>query len=281
MKYCLSIDIGASNIRLAIIDEQYKIINKVKEGTNKDLDLSEQIFLLYPKLNNKLKLEVVSVGVAGSLDFKRGLIRDVPGLNIFEYDLKSKLEDSFKVDVIINNDASLGAMGEYLMFDKEGVFQYITISTGIGGGLVYKDKLFKGHLGFEQEIGRMIIRDNKTFEQLCSGTALKLNLIKANFNFKYPSDSLVNKDAKHQDIIKNWVSDLAIGVSNVIKIINPSIIVFGGGLGKFLDYYKEDLVIELSKYLPTEVLTELLLEKSRLEDDNVLVGASYLAFNKE
>ena len=73
------------------------------------------------------------------------------------------------------------------------MFQYITISSGIDGGLVYKGELFKGHLGFEQEIGRMIIRDNKTFEQLCSGTALKYNLARGNFNFKYPSDSIINK----------------------------------------------------------------------------------------
>ena len=277
MKYGLVVDLGATNLRVAIVNEKYEIVKKIKCNVDKNKDLAFNIYTEYKKIEENFKLEGIVIGVPGSIDFKNNIIRDLPNLKIKEYDLKSALYKLFKVPIHIVNDASLAAIGEYINYREEKIFQYITISTGIGGGLIYKGKLFEGNNGFEQEIGRISVKD-KLFEELCSGNALKNRLLKENIDEEYASSALLSKNKKYQKVVNAWLDDLSIGIANIIKIINPSIIVFGGGLGVYLDYFKEGLVQRLEKIIPSDVIQDLKLEKSQYGDDSAIIGGVDLIF---
>ena len=175
MRYGLVVDLGATNLRVAIVNDEYKIEKKIKCNVDRSKDIAFNIYTEYKNLNLNYKLEGIVVAVPGSIDFKNNIIRDLPNLKIKEYDLYSALYKLFEIPVKIVNDASLAALGEYLNHKDEKVFQYITVSSGIGGGLIYNGKLFEGNNGFEQEIGRINVNGEK-FESLCSGNALKNRL---------------------------------------------------------------------------------------------------------
>ena len=277
MKHALVIDLGATNLRIALVNEEHKIIKKIKCDVKKSVDIAFTIYTEYKKMNLDIDLEGIVVGVAGSIDFKNNIIRDLPNLKIKEYDLKSALNKLFNVPITIINDASLAAIGEYSLHKEEKVFQYITISSGIGGGLVYKGELFAGDNGFEQEIGRTIVK-GELFEALCSGEAFKNRLLSAGIDEEYPSSALVSQKENYKKVVNEWLDDLSIGISNIVKVINPSMIVFGGGLGSYVEYFRKGLTERLYNYLPKDVVSDLKMLESHYKDDSALIGGSYLIF---
>lgn len=277
MKQGIVVDLGATNLRVAIVDENHNILEKSKIDLDKNKDIAFNIYSEYKKMNKDYKIEKIVVGVPGTINPKNNLIRDLPNIGIKEYDLYSALYKLFKTEVTIINDASLAAIGEYSKHKNEKIFQYITISSGIGGGLIIDGNLFNGNSGFEQEIGRMIVKDKK-FEDLCSGNALKNRLLKENIDEEYPSIALISKKENYKKVVDEWLDDLSIGIANVIKIIDPSIIVFGGGLGMYVEYFKQGLLERLSKDIPIDVLDNLKIVKASYGDDSALIGGSYLIF---
>lgn len=277
MKFGLVVDLGATNLRVSIVNDNHEIVKKEKISSDKNKDIALQIFEEYKKIDVGYSIEKIVVGVPGTINSKKGIIRDLPNLNVNQYDLKSALVNLFGIPVELVNDASLAAIGEYSKHKDEKVFQYITISSGIGGALIYKGELFSGNNGFEQEIGRMVINDD-LFEKKCSGNALKLCLEKNNIFEEYPSNALISKDEKYECVKNEWLNELSIGISNIVKVVNPSIIVFGGGIGVYIDYYKQGLLERLKKELPIDVVDDLKLVEAYYKDDSALVGGSYLIF---
>lgn len=277
MKYGLVIDLGATNLRIALVNEEHEILSRTKVSTDKNIDIAFQIFSEYKKMEWGCSIEKIVVGIPGSIDFKNNIIRDLPNLKIKEYDLKSALVKLFDTEVELINDASLAALGEFSLHKEEKVFQYITISSGIGGGLIYKGKLFEGNNGFEQEIGRINVNGEK-FESLCSGNALKNRLLKAGIDEEYASSALMSTKEEYQKVVGSWLDDLSVGICDLIKVINPSMIVFGGGLGNFIEYYKKGLIDRLKDKLPFDVVDDLKIEKAQYDDDSALVGGSHLIF---
>ena len=87
MKYALVVDLGATNLRVALVNDNYKIIKKVKCNTSKSKDIAFTIFTEFKNMGVDCELAGISVGVPGSIDFKNNIIRDLPNLNIKEYDL--------------------------------------------------------------------------------------------------------------------------------------------------------------------------------------------------
>ena len=277
MRYGLVVDLGATNLRVAVVNSDYKIEKKIKCNVDKSKDIAFTIFTEYKKLNLAYKLEAIVVGVAGSIDFKNKIIRDLPNLKIKEYDLYTALYKLFNVEIKIVNDASLAALGEYLNYKGEKVFQYITISSGIGGGLIYNGKLFEGNNGFEQEIGRIDV-NGESFESLCSGNALKNRLLKENIDEEYASSALMSKKSNYKKVVNEWLDDLSIGIASIVKVVNPGIIVIGGGLGTYLDYFKAGLVERLNDKLPKDVVSDLNIFKAKYGDDSALMGGCSLIF---
>ena len=117
MKYALVVDLGATNLRVALVNENYEILKKVKCSTSKSKDIAFTIFTEFKNMGIDCELSGIAVGVPGSIDFKNNIIRDLPNLNIKEYDLYSALYKLFNVPVKIVNDASLAALGEAFAYD--------------------------------------------------------------------------------------------------------------------------------------------------------------------
>ena len=101
-------------------------------------------------------------------------------------------------------------------------------------------------------------------------------------NFKWKTSDVFATDEaweeEYKKIVNEWLDDLSVGICNIVKVLNPSIIVFGGGIGNYIDYYKKGLLDRLKEQLPIDVVADLKIEKAAFNDDSALVGGSYLIF---
>ena len=89
MKYALVVDLGATNFRIAIVNDNHEIVKKIKTSTDKNVDIAFKIYTEYKNLDVNYDLTAVVVGVPGSINFKGRIIRDLPNIKMNEYDLES------------------------------------------------------------------------------------------------------------------------------------------------------------------------------------------------
>ncbi|MEM2239332.1 MAG: ROK family protein [Candidatus Bathyarchaeia archaeon] len=167
-KYGLGVDIGATNLRVAIGDETGRILSKLIEETDRSQDptaISRQIARMIKSLCKSLNLsfeEVVGIGIGsiGPLNLKRGGIEqpaNIPGVGFVP--IVEPLKEEFKLPVVLLNDCVAAVMGEKFYGDGGSVenLVYITISTGIGAGVYVNGNLLLGKDGNAHEIGHIVI----------------------------------------------------------------------------------------------------------------------------
>ena len=164
MRYSIGIDVGGTNIRIAVVDEDGNLYEVIKESTKaKTIEgLKEQILDLINKVDYK-KYNVCGIGIGVPGPVKPdGTVIYIPNLNIStSFNLKSMIEDVVGLPVYVGNDANVAGLAEAYVGNGKGhnVVQYITMSTGIGGGLVINKKMVIGKNGLAQEIGSMIVKN--------------------------------------------------------------------------------------------------------------------------
>ena len=148
MNYSIGVDVGGTNIRLAVVDELGNIVKVVKERTRKvttPSELVDQIVDMYNQLNAGEYHPIgMGVGVPGPTQQSTGHVYVLSNLGLGGFNLKDMLEAKLNIRVVVGNDAKVAALAEGVLGAGQGahVMQYITISTGIGGGLVIDGKLY-------------------------------------------------------------------------------------------------------------------------------------------
>lgn len=167
-KYGLGVDIGATNLRVAVGDRLGNITAKLMEETDKSrepLAISRQIIRLIKSLCKSLNLDIsefagIGIGSIGPLNLKRGGIEqpaNIPGVGFIP--IVEPLEDEFKLPVVLLNDCVAAVVGEKFYGDGKTVenLVYITISTGIGAGVYVNGNLLLGKDGNAHEVGHIVI----------------------------------------------------------------------------------------------------------------------------
>lgn len=179
MPYGIGVDIGASNIRVALANGGGRIISKVVENTphsGNHLTIPRVISLMIGNLlqENDVPInKILSIGVGsiGPLDLSRGMILKTANLPFKEIPLVSYLRDHFKTNVILVNDAVAGAIGEHI-FGAGKMHEnlvYITVSTGIGAGVYVDGRPLIGKDGNAHEVGHMVIDPEGKLTCGCGG----------------------------------------------------------------------------------------------------------------
>ena len=164
MKYAIGIDVGGTNIRIAVVDENGQLHDVYKESTiATDIEsLRKQILSLIKRIDlSKYKIEGIGIGVPGPVK-PDGTVIYIPNLNIStSFNLKKMIEEETNLPTYVGNDANVAGLAEAFVGNGKGydVVQYITMSTGIGGGLVMNKKMIIGKNGLAQEIGSMIVKN--------------------------------------------------------------------------------------------------------------------------
>lgn len=228
----------------------------------------------------------IGIGTPGfSFKGKLTSIDNVPGL--IGFDLRAYVQKRFKTLVRIENDANCFALAETMHGAAKGRSDVIgvIIGTGFGAGIIIDKKIYKGASGAAGEFGHTMIDPKGPLcrcgirghlEAFVSGPNIIKRYIKAKGKLKDPDPSKIfsSKEAIARKVADQTLEYLAMGIANMINIINPQAIVIGGGVSN-IDFYKE-LKKKASRYAHPVCFKDTVILKNKLGDSSGVIGAASL-----
>jgi glucokinase len=312
-EFIISIDMGGTKVLAALIDSESKIIyrlkkaTKIKEGkADYSKTLSQMIFeILRKKKVKETQVKAVCLGVPGSVNPHSGIIGMAPNLNIKNYNIKEALQKFTKIPVFIENDVNLAALGikNFELSKEIKNVLVVFVGTGIGGGLIFENKIYRGSSFFAGEIGHIIVDPkgplcgcgNKgCFEALASRTAITKEIAKevragkksilskfVRTKIQIKSKSLLNAVNKNDKVTIRCISKACklIGstLANINNLLNLDMIVLGGGVIESLEKFMLPQIKAAFKENSLSVTKNVKLTATKLGDDAALYGGVALA----
>ncbi len=296
MKYALGIDVGGTNIRIGIVNSDGQLFDVIKEKTNANSieTLTNHIFSLIRKIlkTTKYKIEGIGIGVPGPCK-KDGTVIYIPNLNIKDsFNLKEMVAKEFGYPVFVGNDANVAALAEAIVGAGKGyeVVQYLTLSTGIGGGLVVNKQMVVGYNGLAQEVGSMIVRNGGRapsefkakgcVEGEASGTALTIKANEQGLQCQNAGDVFKLASSGNQIAlnIKNaFVEDIAALIGSIVAYMEPDIFVLGGGLMKSKEYFLDEIIKKVDDYVYMSLRGKIKVVCAKYDQDCGIIGAAMQA----
>ena len=294
----LGIDLGGTKIEGIILksDKEPIEIERLRINTEEDKGYNQiinNIKKLVDTLENKVnyKFKKIGIGTPGTLDPETQLLKNSNSQNLNNKSIKSDLENLLGKKVNIENDANCFALAETKfgavkdqMPHAKIVFGVI-IGTGVGGGIIIDNKILYGKQGIGGEWGHTIIKDEGEMcycgkkgcvESVISGRALQkyytsLSGEKLSFKNIYKN---IETDLNAKKTLKRMITYFGKGLSNVVNIIDPDIIVLGGGLSNTNELYDQGYQ-ELKKYVFNPTFKTKII-KPKLGDSAGVYGAALL-----
>jgi len=297
----LGIEIGGTKLQLVrgdecgIIRERRKL--KVTAGSDAAA-IRDQIAGVLPDLCTHDAVTAVGVGFGGPVDWRAGKIccsHQISGWSGF--DLRGWLERLTGCPVFVDNDANIAALAEACCGAGVGcdpVF-YVTLGSGVGGGLVVDRKIYHGAAPGEAEIGHVRLdRAGATVESRCSGWSLnervrtrsnatpasplaKLSMAAPGHEARHLAAALAQGDALAQELLQELCEDLAFGLSPVVHLLHPQVIVLGGGLAGIGEPLRAGVATALPRFVMTAFAPGPEVRLAGLGADVVTTGALLLA----
>lgn len=275
-KILCGVDIGGTKLSVALMTTSGKIIDKCIDcdhAEKTECGLTDQVKANIIKLlhrNNFKESDLLGIGIGctGHIRFKDGIIITTSNLKGYKcYPLRDAIQSSFKIPVILDNDANAQALGEFKFGAGKGFNDmiFLTISTGIGAGIIINKRLHRGMTGTAGEFGHTIIEPDSDLICTCGnkgclmavacGMALphlfqkkmkegKVSKLRLPSDFDYTridgkllKQGLDIDDPVSKEIILDSGRYVGIGIYNIFQALNPSLIVLGGGLLSWGDFY--------------------------------------------
>ena len=296
MNYAIGIDVGGTNIRIAIVDENGNLYDVIKESTiAHDIEsLKNQIVSLINRVDyKKYNILGIGIGVPGPVK-PDGTVIYIPNLNIStSFNLKEMIENETNIKTFVGNDANVAGLAEAYVGNGKGydVVQYITMSTGIGGGLVINKKMITGKNGLAQEIGSMIVKNGGRapsifkakgcIEGEASGTMLTLKANEVGLNCANAGDVFVLAKNGNETAIKlkeEFISNIAAFIGSIVAYMEPDVFVLGGGIMKSKDYFLEELIKKVDDYVYESLKGNIKIVCAKYDQDCGIIGAAMQCF---
>jgi glucokinase len=306
-KHIIALDIGGTKINGALSDFHGSIIFRKKIPTEAGKGAGKVLKNIYAVIDDLLKkskdkgyfVEGIGISTFGQLDHINGVIKyatdTIPDWAGFK--LKEIIEEKFNINTVIENDAYCAAWGEVVFGSARNCKDIIilTLGTGIGGAFLTKGKLYDGSNGYAGLIGHTSI-EPYGHDCNCGGTgciesyASGWGLVKVFKEFakkkygNYPEKFIENPDARYifslkdedevaLETVKQMSWRLGTTIGSLITLLNPELVVIGGGLANVFDQIYNDLMISIKAHSTPVVFEEFKLKKSDFPDDMGLMGA--------
>lgn len=276
----LAVDIGGTKLSLALFkdDAMERRITRATDRAGGPDWMLRRIQEIGSDWASEDAIDACGIGFGGPVDFPAQRVicsTHVPGWENF--DLVAAIRDRLHLPAVVDRDTMVGALGEGQYGAGIGVrpLFYITISTGIGGGLLTERGLYHGADSFSCEIGHHTVQpggpeclcgSRGCLERLCSGLWLERDYGK-------PASELLRDPA----FTERYVQPLALGLKNCIMFLNPARIVIGGGISKAGEALFAPLRRELARQLTSWSRARVDVIPAELGDDSILWGALALA----
>lgn len=305
MNLIVAVDIGGTHIRAAVFEPD-SIIPRNHHRT-RSLAAEEGVFdrlvAAIEQVWPKEKVAAIGMASPGPLDPHTGIILATPNIREWQnFPLAQKLCDHFGVPVYLDNDANMAGLGEWQYGAGKGHRDvvYITISTGIGGGVISNGHLLQGFHGMAAELGHMVIDTDGPLcgcghrghlESFSSGPAISRYVaeqlgqgVKSSLqtgpelNARVIAEAAFQGDALAISAFERAGHYLGIGVANYLAIFDPSVLIFGGGVSQVGDLLFKPFEASLRKHtFHPRYLEGLVITRAALGDDAGLLGALALA----
>lgn len=268
IKRALAFDVGGTKIYHTIIDENGKICGEIeKHSTPKNLEELKNL-LKNAIYKYEAEVDVIAIATAGAVNNENNKVISstanlVKGYNTIDFPALSKKK------VFVENDANAAAWAEHILgASKNCPFSVmLTLGTGVGGGVILDNKLFKGKSGGAGEMHFKIYADERRkctcgawdcFEAYASGTGLKFTAQEMLKNSEVTTydviDGVKNGDKKMKEVFNRWQKDILAGLVGLANLFDPDCLVLSGSMAEFVDTdYLENGVNSQIVTAPTKV----------------------------
>lgn len=284
----LAIDIGGTMIKYGLVSSDGEILltdkieTEAEKGLENILNKIDNIFKKY-KENNPVGIAVSGTGqingMIGKVIGGNPIIPNWIGTNLVKI-----LEEKYNLPIVLENDVNCVALGEKWIGAGKNLKNFIclTIGTGIGGGIILNNQLFRGENFVAGEFGHILIKKGE-FEQFASTTAL-IRLVKERtgktLNGKEIFDLEKKEIVEYQEVVSEWIENLTDGLSSIVYCFNPANIILGGGVIEQGEPLINRIKDSLFKKIGPQFKEKLNIIQAKLGNNAGMIGASYLLLEK-
>ena len=296
MKYAVGVDIGGTNSRIALVDENMNIVERTQFRTDAHDPIPTIVRLSEALKDMAGDKDLVGMGVScpGPLDLINGKVLNTPNLHDSwqDFPIAGEIEKVTGIPTYLENDANLAALAEAVVGEGRdyNYVQFLTISTGLGSGQVINHKIYQGAHGYGHEVAYAPLWRNgpqhgKIYpggvEAICSGTAITERAKKAGLEVQHAGE--VNDMAKQgheaaMEIMDDAKEYLANFIAILIAITDPEIVILGGSVALKIPGFVQEVEDRVKEKVLTELRPYVKVRPSTLNEDSGLLGAACLAF---
>ncbi len=299
----IGIDIGGTFIKAAIVETNGKIVISSKTPTPKNgREVPEKVVEIAKDLLNKASLTTdgvksIGMGAPGVCDARNGRIVNCPNIpECRNIDICRHVEAGLGIPAYVDNDANCAALGEYMLLGRDkGDMVFVTLGTGVGGGIILGGRLLRGINNAAGEIGHIVIvKDGEQcncgrrgcWERYAAVSALVRQGKAANLPGEVTGKTIFREmkkgNAQAREVVDKWLGYVAEGICDMVNIFQPDSVVIGGGISR-----EGDLILDkVKKYVDENTFsgaddsraTRVMI--SKLFNDAGVVGASFLYTQK-
>ncbi len=311
----IGIDLGGTNIKAGLVDENNKIIHSASVPTGPRRaeaeiikDMAELSVRIADEAGYDINKDVKSVGIGspGNCDSERGIIIYTNNINFLNTPIRDEMKKYFDPPVYIGNDANVAALGEFMALDDPDVSHMIaiTLGTGVGGGAIIDKKIYEGFNGAAMEIGHFqVMMENGApcscgrsgcWESYGSVTGLireTKRVIEQNpdcdmaksidgdldrVGGRTAFDAAKRGDAVAKRVVDTYIRWVAEGIVSVINIFQPQILVIGGAISKEGDYLLNPIKKIAEQFRYSRSMPQTEIRIAKLGNDAGIIGAAVL-----
>lgn len=311
----LGFDLGGTKMMAAVFDKDFKVVASVRAKTKGAEGTDEVLGRIQATITDVLReagleaagLGGIGVGCPGPLDLDRGVILHAPNLSWHNVPLKATLEKRFKCPTVIANDVDAGTYGEYRFGAGRGARCVLGVfpGTGIGGACIYEGRIIRGRTGSCMEIGHVRVEpegrlcgcgQRGCLESVASRLAVSAEAAAAVYRGEAPAlqrlagtdlseiksgtlaKSIKSGDSAIESIVRNAVRKIGSVVADVVNLLAPDVVVFGGGLVEALpDIFLGEARKAICGQAMTAFTKDLKIVAAELGDNATAMGAAALA----
>lgn len=309
----VGVDTGGTTTKGALVTRDGEVLLRVERPTDRHAATKSIIAVTEELIERSADVDAqvvaVGVGVAGFIDAANGSVTFSPNLEYGDPEVAEAVRSRSGVPVVVDNDANAAAWGERRFGTAQGTdyLAYVTLGTGIGSGFVMDGKLIRGFTGAGAELGHIVVDPDGPpcpcglrgcLEQFASGTAIARMARVAVKEAEHESSILsfagsiedittehVAKAAREydgvaRDVLAQAGRMLGIGLSNVVNIFDPEVIVVGGGAARAGEAFLGAARDRLVKMTESQRRRPMRLDVTSLAQDAGIIGAATLAFDE-
>lgn len=294
----IGIDVGGTAVKYGLLEENGKLLESGEFPTEAGKGIENLFENMCKVIDKYMSKDILGIAVSGTGQIDGSIGKIIGGNPIIPgwigTKLVERLEKKYSLPTVLENDVNCAALGEkWLGAGREtNNFVCLTIGTGIGGGIVLNDEIFRGdtcvagefgHIQIEKDGEQCLCGKKGCYERYASATAL-VKMVREktgkNLNGKEIFELEKSGDKEIKKILDKWIDYFTDGLSTIVYIFNPSLIVIGGGITKQGNYLLDRILNSLSTKVGENYRKNLKIKFAELGNNAGMLGAEYLLLKK-